>query len=657
MKQLVVSFFVFSCIAPVHGQADNIDSLKQVLQKQTTDTGNIKKLILLGNAYGVIRNDSALIYLSEALISSINIGYKYGEIRARHHIAFFLQSVKSDYATAIDLYFKNQQVLNQVSDTSFWVAYTRFFAMRDIGFIYEKLKDYDKQLEYTIKLRHLISNGIYKDSADIVEGEGILYNRLGAAYFNLNQLDSAKFYYNKIWNGRYAYSPTVSALSAYGLGNVFTKDRKKDSAAYYYHISMLAAVSLKRYEIYSRIANSLAKLYWQNKQPDSAFYYAKLTNNIATERRVFDQQIESAALLAEIYYFRKQPDSAYKYLSQSIQIKDSIFSEGKIAQVQNLTLRNSLLQKEEEYAKKEAIRQYQSTVKMHSLLAGLIILLIISLLLFRNIKQRQIAHKKITKAYDELKATQAQLIQSEKMASLGELTAGIAHEIQNPLNFVNNFSEVNNELIDEMNNENEINEIKAIANDIKQNNQKISFHGRRADAIVKGMLEHSKQTTGVKELTDINALSDEYLRLAYHGMRARDKNFNVEMKTDFDSTVGKVNIVRQDIGRVLLNLFNNAFYAVNEKSKSTDGLYQPRVLVQTKKLNGQLQIIVSDNGNGIPENILSKIFQPFFTTKPTGQGTGLGLSLAYDIVKAHGGEIKVETKEGEGAEFIIQISI
>ncbi|HWH62901.1 MAG TPA: HAMP domain-containing sensor histidine kinase, partial [Ginsengibacter sp.] len=198
-------------------------------------------------------------------------------------------------------------------------------------------------------------------------------------------------------------------------------------------------------------------------------------------------------------------------------------------------------------------------------------------------------------------------------------------------------------------------EVKAIANDIKDNEQKINHHGKRADSIVKGMLQHSRQTKGIKEPTDINALCDEYLRLSYHGLRAKDKTFNSDFKTDFDESIGKVNIVPQDIGRVLLNLYNNAFYAVNEKAKQQPNGYEPKISVSTKKNNSAIQLTVKDNGNGIPQKVLDKIFQPFFTTKPTGEGTGLGLSLSYDIIKAHGGEIKVETKEGEGSEFIIQL--
>jgi signal transduction histidine kinase len=279
----------------------------------------------------------------------------------------------------------------------------------------------------------------------------------------------------------------------------------------------------------------------------------------------------------------------------------------------------------------------------------------------------------LKKTLDELKSTQAQLIQSEKMASLGELTAGIAHEIQNPLNFVNNFSEVNTELIAELKTEmlaGNKEEAIAIANDIEENGQKINHHGKRADAIVKGMLQHSRVSAGNKEPTDINALADEYLRLSYHGLRAKDKDFNATLQTDFDESIGKIKVVSRDIGRVLLNLYNNAFYATREKEKKSGEDYTPVITVTTKKTSSNtfganssplgaegLVITVKDNGVGIPQKAVDKIFQPFFTTKPTGQGTGLGLSLSYDIIKAHGGEIRVESKEGEGSEFVIELPL
>ncbi|HQU56066.1 MAG TPA: ATP-binding protein [Chitinophagaceae bacterium] len=284
--------------------------------------------------------------------------------------------------------------------------------------------------------------------------------------------------------------------------------------------------------------------------------------------------------------------------------------------------------------------------------------------------EKQVAErtKELKTSLDHLKATQAQLVQSEKMASLGELTAGIAHEIQNPLNFVNNFSEINTELLDELKtaiDANDSAEIKDLIQDIKDNETKIVLHGKRADGIVKGMLQHSRSSAGQKEPSDINALCDEYLRLAYHGLRAKDKSFNVKMETDYDNTLEKINIVPQEIGRVILNIINNAFYAVSEMKKLAADSYQPLVSIKTRKLNDKIEILVSDNGGGIPDAIKEKIFQPFFTTKPTGSGTGLGLSLAYDIVKAHGGELKVDTKEAQdfpaeasaqaGSTFIIQL--
>ncbi len=301
---------------------------------------------------------------------------------------------------------------------------------------------------------------------------------------------------------------------------------------------------------------------------------------------------------------------------------------------------------------------------------GLLVILF-SFLMNRVLRERAVAHerqkaqvkelaqaKEIEKAYTELKATQAQLIQSEKMASLGELTAGVAHEIQNPLNFVNNFSEVNKELLEEMNEEiakGNMDQVRVIAKSITDNEEKIMHHGKRADAIVKGMLQHSRAGSGQKEPTGLNALVDEYLRLAYYGLRAKDKSFQAKMITEFDETIGNVEMIPQDMGRVFLNLFNNAFYAVSERAKMAVSGYEPTISVTTKRLQDKIEICVKDNGMGISQKVIDKIFQPFFTTKPTGQGTGLGLSMSYDIIKAHGGEWKVDGNEGSGAEFRVLI--
>ena len=372
--------------------------------------------------------------------------------------------------------------------------------------------------------------------------------------------------------------------------------------------------------------------------------------------------------LSELYKENKQYDSAYKYLQHFTGLKDSLQDLSKIAEAQNFAFNQTLTEQEVAQGKKDAEQQLKTRIRFYVLAAIIVFILLASFLLMRNLRNKRKANIILTQQKIEiqnnlaaLKATQAQLIQSEKMASLGELTAGIAHEIQNPLNFVNNFADVSNELVDEMNIEMEkgdLPEAKAIAADIKSNLEKINHHGKRADAIVKGMLQHSRKSEGQKEPTDINALCDEYLRLSYHGLRAKDKTFNATLKTDFDESIGKVNIVPQDIGRVIMNLLTNAFYAVNEKALSavlapTAAGYEPLVSIKTKKINTGIEISVADNGNGIPQHIIDKIFQPFFTTKPTGKGTGLGLSLSYDIIKAHGGTLTVERNEVTGTCFTI----
>ncbi|MEJ7821300.1 MAG: ATP-binding protein [Chitinophagaceae bacterium] len=364
-------------------------------------------------------------------------------------------------------------------------------------------------------------------------------------------------------------------------------------------------------------------------------------------------------MLAELYEQTGNNEKAKDSYKTFISLQDSL-------QADQSKYRSLSFETEQEMNEKElSITKLQSENKISALTKNFtfgiaVLVLLLAGVVYYRFKAKQKANKVLEETLTNLKSTQTQLIQSEKMASLGELTAGIAHEIQNPLNFVNNFSEVSNELIGEMVEEVEKGntmEVKAIAEDVKQNLEKILHHGKRADAIVKGMLQHSIASTGKKELTDINALADEYLRLSYYGLCAKDKTFNATLNTDFDNTLEKINIIPQDIGRVILNLLTNAFYAVNEKKKQQPEGYEPTVSVSTKKVSGKVELKVADNGNGIPQKVVDKIFQPFFTTKPTGQGTGLGLSLRYDIIKAHGGEIKVQTKEGEGAEFIIQFNV
>jgi two-component system NtrC family sensor kinase len=405
--------------------------------------------------------------------------------------------------------------------------------------------------------------------------------------------------------------------------------------------------------------NGIASVYKKTGQTDSAIFYAKQVVSEGTALSILAPVIEASALLVDIYKSRHNADSALKYQETLMAAKDSLFSGDKIKQMQSVTFDERLRQQEIGIEKDK----YQNKIKLYTLVAALALFITVGIMLWRNNRSKQKANallnsknKEVEHALNELKATQSQLVQREKMASLGELTAGIAHEIQNPLNFVNNFSEVNKELLEEMKNEidkGDIKEVKLIVDDVIQNEEKINHHGKRADAIVKGMLQHSRSSSGIKEPTDINTLADEYLRLSYHGLRAKNKSFNATLQTDFDSSIGKINIVPQDIGRVLLNLFTNAFYAITEKQKGQGEGYEPTVSVSTKKINNKVCIRVKDNGNGIPQKVIDKIFQPFFTTKPTGQGTGLGLSLSYDIIKAHDGDVNVETKEGEFAEFFI----
>ncbi len=402
----------------------------------------------------------------------------------------------------------------------------------------------------------------------------------------------------------------------------------------------------------------------QNRIPEAIEFMEKDIIRLNNNRLYI---LRDLRLMANWFYEINQPVQEAATYRRFMGLQDSLLAD----QAQFRTL--SFEAEQEMDAKEFSISNLQSANKISTLTRNFsigmaILLLLLAAGFYQRFRYKHKANQALEMALSNLKATQAQLVQSEKMASLGELTAGIAHEIQNPLNFVNNFSEVNSELIAEMKQEidkGNLDEVKSIASDIDENEQKIIFHGKRADAIVKGMLQHSRSSNGIKEPTDINALCDEYLRLSYHGLRAKDKSFNATLKTDFDPSIGAVNIISQDIGRVILNLLTNAFYVVDEKKTflqaQGDSHYEPTVSIRTLQITPPsggrgVEIRVSDNGNGIPQKVMDKIFQPFFTTKPTGQGTGLGLSLSYDIItKGHNGELKIETKEGEGTTFIISL--
>jgi two-component system NtrC family sensor kinase len=489
---------------------------------------------------------------------------------------------------------------------------------------------------------------------------------LGQTYVSINKYDSALIYEKEAERLQ-----TQSEFEKYlghinmTLGDIYSASGQQHLALQYYYSGLTSVIKWNNLGVRSRIYLRLSKYHLAAGNKDSAMYYSKQNLTAIQSMGAVAGTETNIGIGYEYMYLsyqlNQQFDSAFFYQGLAMAAKDSLtkIRVKNLTEFQNLTFSEQIRLRE---AEKDKIA-FQNKVRTYFLLAGIALFFLLAIIFYRNNRQKHKAKIKIEQAYDDLKATQRQLIQSEKMASLGELTAGIAHEIQNPLNFVNNFSEVNKELLVEMKDEMDkgnFDDAKTIANDVIDNEEKIIHHGKRADAIVKGMLQHSRSSdsgSGVKEPTDINALADEYLRLAYHGLRAKDKSFNAVLKTDYDPGIGNISIIPQDIGRVILNLITNAFYAVTEKKKQHPDGFEPTVSVSTKKAGDKVLVAIKDNGNGIPQKVLDKIFQPFFTTKPTGQGTGLGLSLSYDIIKAHGGEIKVETKEMEFTEFIIRLPL
>jgi signal transduction histidine kinase len=625
------------------------DSLHQELLRAKHDTSRALIMTQLAEAYRGGLNDSTLQYAMEAL-----------EIARRHHCA----SVESKALSSICHYFWNRGNLPAGLDAGLkalriarehGLRYDQAFAMIRVGNVYLAMKDYKEANRYFEDTRRLVEH-----TPDSFFYAVTLWVSADA-YSRMNLMDSA------LYMARLAYdtaskmnNPLILAQLPRILGIIYAKMGDEQRAYQYFLESLDASVKRKDYVTVINGYLSMASLHRGMGQYDSAIWYARLAYEQANFRHVAGIELDAAGLLSQLYD-TIDARTSLQYVRIANAIRDSLYSTDKLRAAQALSFGEK--ERQNELAMAEAA--YRSKSRQFVLLSGMGLLLVVSMVLYRNIRTKQRANKalreqkeKVEEALTRLKSTQAQLIQSEKMASLGELTAGIAHEIQNPLNFVNNFSEVNKELLTEMNDEivkGNFDEVKAIAKDVIDNEEKINLHGKRADAIVKGMLQHSQIGSGVKEPTDINALANEYLRLAYHGLKAKDKTFNATMNTDFDEAIGNVNIIPQDIGRVILNLITNAFYAVNERSKQGAAGYEPTVEVGTRKEGDKVLIAVKDNGNGIPPKILDKIFQPFFTTKPTGQGTGLGLSLSYDIVKAHGGELKVETKVGEGSAFVIQL--
>jgi signal transduction histidine kinase len=675
-------------VLPIFAAAQriNIDSLVQQSSIEQNDTLKLIRVRAIARSYAELNPDSAYHYSEISLEFARMLKLKLDEGSALQEIGYAYLN-KGNYPRSLQIFLSALAIMDDPKiernvlvgnfpgdDALFYRTATPHlqrlnaiaFIEQNLGILYANSNNYEKSWYH-----HLLARELADQSGNIVV-RSIVNQTINRIYLHLKKNDSALISIKRANDlvMQAGYKQYLGSILL-NTGRTYAAMGNISLANEYYRKSLVAS---KEQGYFRGIVASnllLADYYTGIGKKDSAIAYIKEGLSTALYMNAPDLLLRSYTALAGYYRTIGNNDSTVKYQALIINIKDSLFNDKQAQQFQNIDFDEEQRHQQIETAKKE----YRAQWRMYSLLGGLLIFLLIALLLWRNSRHRKTANLLLSKQKAELestllslKETQKQLIQSEKMASLGELTAGIAHEIQNPLNFVNNFSDINKELVDELKAEltsGNTQQALEIANSIKDNEDKINNHGRRADAIVKGMLQHSRTSSGQKELTDINALCDEYLRLAYHGLRAKDKTFNAKFETDFDPSIGKINIVPQEIGRVILNLINNAFYAVSERGKQSSSDYQPTVTVTTSSIHPtskgwsalpagrQVEIRIIDNGGGVPLSIVDKIFQPFFTTKPTGQGTGLGLSLAYDIVKAHGGEIKVETKDGEGSEFVI----
>jgi signal transduction histidine kinase/Tfp pilus assembly protein PilF len=657
----------------VVGQQENpyLSSLYRSLSAATSDTARMKACSNLGSYYLLEDRDSSNFYLEKALSIAVKLNLKLDEASILNNMGVILMQ-QEKFSKSLEFYLKALNIARDPAiEKTFWHLSQgknpKNARMLQLSISYDLIGLLNA---YTGNWVDNINNQLknYREAEKYAKAAGnsgmIAYItfHMGIAYMNEGKLDSALLFIKKaISTFSDLKDQTGLGRAMKFLGDTYERMGNFDLAA---NTILQALAHLKKTNDYVHIALayiSLNRVYTDLKKNDSALYYAKESLKIFEKRKDPVGKKDAYNLLASYFDHLGRTDSATVYLKLAKSLSDSLSEEER----KNLLAFQDVVVDEQvklEKLEREKIETRQK-LRIYLLTAGIVVFIAIVFLLYRNNRNRKKANEtlrqrneKIENTLHQLRSTQKQLIQSEKMASLGEMTAGIAHEIQNPLNFVNNFSEVNEELLKDLKTEAEkgnLEEVKAIANDIASNSEKINHHGKRADAIVKGMLQHSRTSSGQKELTDINALAEEYLRLAYHGLRAKDKSFNASFDTDFDNSIDKLNINPQDIGRVILNLINNAFYAVTEKKKQLQDGYEPAVLISTRKVGDKIEIKIKDNGNGIPQKVLDKIFQPFFTTKPTGQGTGLGLSLSYDIAKAHGGEIKVETREGQGSEFSI----
>lgn len=657
LKKILVIVLLLSAYKKGQSQGDSasihtreINQFKRELASATTDSVRIFCLQRLNFHYETENPDSSLKYGMEALALSRKTRNLQAEASTLNGLSGVLLQ-QGRIAEALEYLFEGRKLAESIYYTH---EVARSF--RRTGMLYSDLKDFSKARDFDVQAL-MLDKTIPKNTGSIM----VDYMNLADVYQSLNKLDST-LYFSKLALENRAVNESLIHTIFLTLGDMYVRKNMTDSALFFYQEAREQALKYSDFHDAADASIKIASIYEKIPQRDSALHYALTAYQFGQRVSYKKSILDATALLADLYD-STDARKALKYFRISNAAKDSLFGTDNIQVIQNMISREEKRREEEENARVA----YTNRIRLYALMSGALLLLIISWLLYRNNKQKQktniqlqVQKDELQSALQQLKTTQAQLIMSEKMASLGELTAGIAHEIQNPLNFVNNFSDLNTELVADAESEidkGNIGEAKTILNDIKENEQKINHHGKRADAIVKGMLQHSRTSSGSKEPTDINALADEYLRLAYMGFRTKEKSFNANLNTDYDSSIGSLNIVSQDIGRVLLNIYNNAFYAIMQKKSIQPEEYLPILSVKTKKKGNDILISIMDNGSGIPQKIKEKIFQPFFTSKPAGQGTGLGLSLSYDIVKAHGGDITVNSKEGEFTEFLIQIPV
>jgi signal transduction histidine kinase len=647
MKRTLFILFVVLGLIDVDAQQGSKDSLMAVVLQQKGNKAEVDALVRL--SLGEQQGELIVKNLENGLSLARKIGYRKGEADC-HLIYHNVYLKQGDFSRAIHSHLNALLIYEEIKDYSGIAS-----AHGMLQGSYREVGDYRKSLSHAFVALQTAEEHNIKGEL-LFPGQrwaALMLAEIGGTYVLMEKLDSALFYTQKSIAMKELFNGAEWGFPVYLLASILTLKGQYKPALETYRQALVLSIQNNHAHDTLQIFSGISTLFRNAGQPDSSIYYAQIVARGWGHHSEFKNLREAINNLAQAYKQKGNKDSALKYIELGYAIKDSLFSTEKDREVQWVSFNAKL--KEEEI--KAAQIRYKSKVQLYVSLGGLLALLCISSVLWHNNRNQQKAKAKVEQAYKELKATQAQLIQSEKMASLGELTAGIAHEIQNPLNFVNNFSEVSVELLTELEEEmsaGNTGNVLTIAANLKQNLEKITNHGKRADSIVKSMLQHSRQSSGQKELTDINALADEYLRLSYHGLRARDKNFNAILETHFDPAITQLEIMPQDIGRVLLNLFTNAFYSVQEKKKAKGAGFEPTVTVSTSRKGNHVMIQVKDNGMGIPQAVLDKIYQPFFTTKPAGEGTGLGLSMSYDIItKGHGGMLNARTKEGEYAEFDI----